>query len=252
MKILLTNDDGINAEGLGHLMAWAGKIGEVTVCAPKGQQSGKSQSLNLQKTFEIKKVDYPGAKEAYYVDSTPADCVRFAFDVLGHFDLVLSGVNCGYNIGDDISYSGTCGAMFDGVFWSSKAIAFSCSFASFDSFPKYIDRIWKEFEEKNLLDKCSLWNVNIPDKVEGIAYTKQGGAYVQDHFYRVEGDLWTQRGYYLEREREEGGYINKEGIGIISDIEAIEKKSMISITPMIIDRTDYNTLKSIKDEDVVL
>ena len=142
--------------------------------------------------------------------------------------------------------------MFDGVFWSSKAIAFSCSFASFDSFPKYIDRIWKEFEEKNLLDKCSLWNVNIPDKVEGIAYTKQGGAYVQDHFYRVEGDLWTQRGYYLEREREEGGYINKEGIGIISDIEAIEKKSMISITPMIIDRTDYTTLKSIKDEDIVL
>ena len=102
------------------------------------------------------------------------------------------------------------------------------------------------------MDKCSLWNVNIPDKVEGITYTKQGGAYVQDHFYRVEGDLWTQRGYYLEREREEGGYINKEGIGIISDIEAIEKKSMISITPMIIDRTDYTTLKSIKDEDIVL
>ena len=204
MRILATNDDGIYAEGFRHLVSWAQKIGEVTVCAPKGQQSGKSQSLNLHSSFEVKKVEYPGAVEAYYVDSTPADCVRFAFDVLGHFDLVLSGVNCGYNIGDDIAYSGTCGAMFDAAFWSSKAIAFSCSFSSFDSFPKYINRVWECFESNNLLEKADLWNVNFPDIVEGITFTRQGGAYVQDHFHRVEGDIWTQRGYYIDKERENG------------------------------------------------
>lgn len=251
MRILLTNDDGIYAEGFKHLVSWAKNIGDVTICAPKGQQSGKSQSLNLHNKFEVKKVDYPGIKEAYYVDSTPADCVRFAFDVLGHFDLVFSGVNCGFNVGDDIAYSGTCGAMFDAAFWSSKAIAFSCSFTSFESFPKYINKIWECFERLHLLDKADLWNVNIPDSVEGICFTKQGGAYVQDHFYKVEGDLWTQRGYYIDKEREKQGLINAEGKDVDSDIYVIEKKNMISITPMIIDRTDYKTLSELNGEDLV-
>ncbi len=251
MRILLTNDDGIYAEGFKHLVTWASKIGDVTICAPKGQQSGKSQSLNLHNMFEVKKVDYPGVKDAYYVDSTPADCVRFAFDVLGHFDLVLSGVNCGYNIGDDIAYSGTCGAMFDAAFWESKAIAFSCSFTSFDSFPKYIDKVWEVFERMSLLDKSDLWNVNFPDVVEGITFTKQGGAYVQDHFHRVEGDMWTQRGYYIDKEREKEGKANAIGKDMDSDIFAVEKRNLISITPMIVDRTDYRALEEIKGESIV-
>ena len=252
MRILATNDDGIFAEGFKHLVSWATKIGEVTICAPKGQQSGKSQSLNLHSSFEVKKVEYPGVEEAYYVDSTPADCVRFAFDVLGHFDLVLSGVNCGYNIGDDIAYSGTCGAMFDAAFWNSKAIAFSCSFSSYDSFPKYIDRVWECFESFKLLEKADLWNVNFPDTVEGIAFTRQGGAYVQDHFHRVDGDLWTQRGYYIDKERENEGKLNAENKTHDSDIYAVEKKNMISITPIVVDRTDYRALGEVKNKNIIL
>ena len=236
MRILVTNDDGIEAKGIRLLAEWASRIGDVTVCAPKGQQSGKSQSLSLHMKFEVKKVDFPGVKEAYYVDSTPADCVRFAFDVLGHFDLVLSGVNYGYNIGDDVAYSGTCGAMFDAAFWNSKGIAFSCSFNTFDSFPQSIDKVWECFEKNQLLSKCDLWNVNFPDKVEGISFTSLGRAYVQDHFYRVEGDMWEQKGYYSDEEYAFG-----------SDIRAVEKERKISITPMKVDRTEYSVLKELKD-----
>ena len=87
MKILLTNDDGIDAEGLRVVADWAKNLGHVTVCAPKVQQSGKSHAINIYTPFEIKKVDYEGADEAYAVDSSPADCVRFA----GENGIAVSG-----------------------------------------------------------------------------------------------------------------------------------------------------------------
>ena len=106
MKILLTNDDGIGAKGISVLANWAKRLGEVTVIAPKSEQSGKSHGINIHSEMEIKAVDFPGAARAFAVDSTPADCVRFALLGLGEkFDLVLSGINCGLNIGTDIVYS---------------------------------------------------------------------------------------------------------------------------------------------------
>ena len=104
----------------------------------------------------------------------------------------------------------------------------------------------------NLLEKADLWNVNFPDIVEGITFTRQGGAYVQDHFHRVEGDIWTQRGYYIDKERENEGKLNAVNKGADSDIYAVEERNMISITPMIVDRTDYLALESLKDKSFVL
>ena len=111
MKICITNDDGIYSEGLQRLVAWARKLGEVHVYAPKVEQSAKSPAVEIHKAFEAKPAAVTGAVKAWAVDSTPADCVRFA--VLGQkerFDLVISGVNRGLNIGQDIMYSGTCSA----------------------------------------------------------------------------------------------------------------------------------------------
>ena len=106
MKILVTNDDGIFTDGIIGLAKWAKKLGNVTVIAPKVEQSGKSHSITLGKPYEILKVDYPEDIEAYSVDSTPADCVRFAYLGLNRkFDLVLSGINQGMNLGNDIAYS---------------------------------------------------------------------------------------------------------------------------------------------------
>ena len=94
MKILITNDDGIQSPVLPLLAEWAKKLGEVTVAAPKVEQSGKSQAINFLHPVEITTVDLVDGVTAYAVDSTPADCVRFG--VLGlnqKYDLILSGIN---------------------------------------------------------------------------------------------------------------------------------------------------------------
>ena len=102
MRILLTNDDGIDAPGLRALADWASTIGDVTVSAPKVQQSGKSHAINIYTPFEIKKTDYDGVDEAYSVDSTPADCVRWGtIGLKRQYDLIMSGVNKGLNMGED-------------------------------------------------------------------------------------------------------------------------------------------------------
>ena len=96
MRICITNDDSIHGEGLLILANWAKKLGEVTIVAPKEQQSGKSHSIEFHHGFTVEKVSHPSGVEAYTVDSTPADCVRIALLALKKpFDLLLSGINCG-------------------------------------------------------------------------------------------------------------------------------------------------------------
>ena len=153
MKILIVNDDGINAEGIKHLVNWAKTKGEVSVFAPKVQQSGKSHSIEIHGGYEVKKVDIFDGVEAYSVDSTPADCVRIAtLGMKKKFDLVLSGINCGYNLGEDIHYSGTVGACYEAAKCGIKAIAISTSFTTFDNAVKNLDRVFEEIQkpEKDL------------------------------------------------------------------------------------------------------
>ena len=126
MRILITNDDGIQGEGLLHLVKWAQKLGEVVVAAPKVEQSAKSHSIQIHECFEVKKVDYLPGVTAYSVDSAPADCVRIlTLGMHEKFDLVLSGINRGLNVGSDIMYSGTVAAVFEASNLGMKAIAVS-------------------------------------------------------------------------------------------------------------------------------
>ena len=114
MRILITNDDGIGSPVLPALAVWASHLGEVTVIAPKVEQSGMSHAIDFTRPIEIKRVDIGEGIRAFSMDSTPADCVRYA--VMGmkeHFDLVISGINRGLNLGADIVYSGTIGAIFE-------------------------------------------------------------------------------------------------------------------------------------------
>ena len=190
MRILLVNDDGINAEGLKYLVDWAKTKGEVCVFAPKVQQSGKSQSIEIHGSYEVKKVDIFDGIEAYSVDSTPADCVRIA--VLGmkkKFDLVISGINCGPNLGGDIHYSGTVGACFEAAQSGIKAMAVSAAFNSFDNAVKNIDRVFNEIQSKRMFDFAEILNVNFPEKGDEILITKMGPAIYSDEFEFLENDM---------------------------------------------------------------
>ena len=99
MRILITNDDSISSSVLPRFVKWAMGLGEVTVVVPKHEQSGKSQAIDFRNAVEVKRVDLVEGCEAYTVDSTPADCVRFAVTGLKReYDVVFSGINCGYNL----------------------------------------------------------------------------------------------------------------------------------------------------------
>ena len=183
MKILLVNDDGIEAQGLKHLVDWAKTKGEVYVFAPKIQQSGKSHSIEIHNGYEVKKVDIFDGVECYSVDSTPADCVRIA--ILGMKkkpDLVISGINCGFNVGEDVHYSGTVGACFEAARLGYKTMAVSTCFSSFDNAVKQIDRVFNEITKRKMLDYADILNVNIPENGEEILITRMGPAIYTDNF----------------------------------------------------------------------
>ena len=165
--ILITNDDGYSAEGIRALALWAKKLGEVTVIAPKVEQSGKSHAIDFTRPIEIKEVnEIPGVRTVY-VDSTPADCVRYA--ILGEgekYDLVLSGINRGVNMGVDLVYSGTCGAIFEAGRLGHKGIAFSAYYdTNFEAEAKELDTIWSFIEKNDLLAENDLYNINIPNVI---------------------------------------------------------------------------------------
>ncbi len=237
MKILLTNDDGIDAEGLRVVADWATLIGDVTVCAPKVQQSGKSHAINIYTPFEIKKVDYPGTTEAYSVDSSPADCVRFGTIGLDrHYDLVLSGINKGLNMGEDVMYSGTAGAIFEACTRGMKGIALSTHVGSFDTARKWIDKVYQFIIENKMFNCCDILNVNIPEEVKGFRITTQGGPFYTDSFQEVEKDMWKQTGYCVHN--------NAHDPAIDSDATI---DGYITITPLTIERTNYKAYEILKD-----
>lgn len=183
MKILIVNDDGIYAEGIKHLVDWAKTKGEVCVFAPRVQQSGKSLSIEIRNGYEVKRVDAFDGIEAYSVDSTPADCVRIA--ILGmnkQFDLVLSGINHGFNLGADIQYSGTVGACFEAAKSGTRAVAFSTDVTSFDNAVNNLDRVFDEIQRRKMLEVASVLNVNIPASGDEILVTRVGAKIFSDRF----------------------------------------------------------------------
>lgn len=195
MRILITNDDGIDTLGIKLLAQWAKKLGEVTVVAPKVEQSAKSHAIELIKQIEIKKVPFMDGVRAFSMDSTPADCVRYG--VLGlkeKFDLVLSGVNKGVNVGVDVVYSGTCGAVFEAARLGLKGLAFSAFPDGQEKAAKYFDEVYKYIQDNHLLDENPIYNINIPYESKGVRMTYEGSQYFSDDFVQVAKDTYIQAG----------------------------------------------------------
>ena len=226
MRILITNDDSISSPVLLPLAKWAQKLGEVEVFAPKVEQSGKSHGIELHKAFEVKKVEFDGI-EAYTVDSTPADCVRFA--VLGlhrQYDLVLSGINKGLNIGYDVIYSGTAGAIFEAAALGIPAVALSTDPKSFEPALEQLDTVLDFFRKNRLMEKCDLYNVNFPLEYKGIRITRQGGPFYSDDFEPIGNDLYLPKGKQV--------YEDAHDYTVDTDAAL---HGYVSITPMTMGRT---------------
>ena len=179
MNILISNDDGIRAEGIARLAAAALPFGRVYVAAPQSQCSGMSQKLTIRGTLAVEQADFPVPVEAAWaVGGTPADCVKAAVKALVPCrpDVVLTGVNQGWNAGLDIAYSGTVAAAIEAVLNGIPAIAFSAQHdGSYDVTDRYILDIARELLAAPLAPG-EIWNVNFPgcplDEFKGILHER--------------------------------------------------------------------------------
>lgn len=165
-KILITNDDGIDADGIIRLAKAATKFGEVTVVAPDGQRSAMSHSINLRHAIDLYPVDFPvrGVK-AYASTGTPADCVRVGhLNIMkGETDVLFSGINKGYNCATDVQYSATCGAAFEGTFQKIPSFAFSEGFSECTEVTdKYLEKIIEEVIDRDP-GEMTIMNINFPE-----------------------------------------------------------------------------------------
>ena len=237
MRILITNDDSVSASQLLPLIKWCSKLGDVTTVVPKFEQSGKSHGIELHKPFAVEEVELEPGIRVWTVDSTPADCVRFA--LLGlkqEFDLVISGINKGFNVGLDIMYSGTVGAVYEAVALGIPAIAFSTSVKAYDTAIASMDRIWEFFRKHKLMEKSNLYNVNIPVDPQGIRVTRQGGPYYTDDFPQVGENLYAPKGRCIHENR---GDLTVDTDAVVS--------GYISVMPMCLCRSDMPLFEQLKD-----
>jgi len=240
-KILITNDDGIHAEGLSALESAMAEIGDVYVVAPESEMSGASHSLTLARPLRIRQID----DTHWSVDGTPTDCVTLALNqILAPFfrpDICVSGINPGANMGDDASYSGTVAGAMEATILSVPGLAFSLAAYRSHDFTESA-AVARNVTERVLaegLPEGILLNINVPKGVpRGIRITKQGFKSARP----VISELIDPRGkpYYWIGEVREG--FRAEGG---TDFEAVDE-GLVSITPMKADLTSYEAMEALR------
>ncbi len=246
MRILLTNDDGINAPGLASLERIARTVSEdVWIVAPETDQSGTSHSLTMRRPLRIRQIE----ERRFAIDGTPTDCVLLALQVVlkdSRPDLVLSGVNRGFNIGEDVHYSGTVSAAMEATIFNLPAVAFSqacrrdaqVNWATAERFgAEVLSRLLSNGWAENVFV-----NVNFPDRapeeVQGIQVATLGKRKLGDEIVeRVDprGEPYVWIGGLTATE------INKEG----TDVAAIHR-GFITVTPVTMDMTHRASLASLR------
>ncbi|HEY3571286.1 MAG TPA: 5'/3'-nucleotidase SurE [Thermoanaerobaculia bacterium] len=175
-RILITNDDGIFSQGIRRLASALGEIAEVLVVAPDREQSAMGHALTLSRPLRMQKIE----ERWYAVDGTPTDCVNLGVLALMKDhppDLVCSGINFGLNLGDDVTYSGTVSATFEGTLLGIPSVAFSQEVGegfSFDAAAAFARRLI-EILEGEALPRDLLLNVNVPaGPIQGVSFTRLG------------------------------------------------------------------------------
>lgn len=229
-KILITNDDGILSEGLKALTEEIYKITpNILLVAPAKEQSAVSHSMTIRRGLTLKKVDSLYLNiPTYTLDGTPSDCVKVAYHYLNyHPDYVISGMNNGFNLGDDILYSGTVAACFEASLLNVKSIAFSCAVGQFET-KKYIKKVIDYIDNSSELSKKMLLNVNIPLSPIGIKITKQGKNPYNTSYLLKDGMLYVEGNSIADK------ISQAENADVLAT-----SKGYISITPLTIDRTEY-------------
>ncbi len=241
--ILVTNDDGIQSKGIIQLSKALREIGDVFTVAPAVEQSAVAHSLTLHRPLRVEKIK----KNVYAVDGTPADCIHLAVNTILREKprLIVSGINKGGNLGDDIIYSGTVSAAFEGTLLGIPSFAISLVSRSqfrFDVAARFALRMARCILERGLPKKTFL-NINVPNldekKIKSYQITHQGKLIHNGDGVVEKIDPRGRKYYWIG-----GGQLLFEKGGN-TDVEAVSK-SCISITPLNLDLTRYSSIRELK------
>ncbi|GAC1649770.1 MAG: 5'/3'-nucleotidase SurE [Gemmatimonadaceae bacterium] len=243
MRFLLSNDDGIHARGLELLARAAEPLGEVTIVAPDREQSATSHSLTLHHPLRAAQ----RGERRFQIDGTPTDCVLLAVEALmpARPDFVLSGINHGQNMGEDVLYSGTVAAAMEGLSLGIPSVALSYAGGDLRTDVTLLDEHLAEVT--NLLATITslprfpsdtLLNVNLPPvgggPVKGVKLTRLGRRVYSNSIAPMK-DPWGREIYWIG-----GGSMTWTG-GADSDFQAV-KDGFISVTPLHLDLTHHHVL----------
>ena len=246
-KILITNDDSFEAKGLEVLREAIKDLGEIYIVAPAHPKSACSHSLTITKPLRFIKID----KNFYKLDDgTPSDCIFLSFEEVfqgNKPDLIISGINHGANMGEDITYSGTAGGAMEGALHSIPSIAISQVLKSFDEIPSELNweqtkNITRKIVKQILKNKITIphrhiLNINIPNtkKIKGVKTTKLGYRFYQNNTHahiNPRGEKYYWIGLHPLAFKEEKG----------TDFDAV-KNGYVSITPIKLDMTSDIEIK---------
>jgi 5'-nucleotidase len=261
MRVLLTNDDGIDAEGLQCLRRALLSVPgvDVRVIAPDGNRSAMARSITIRRPLWVQEIDFADGTVGYATDGTPVDCVRLA--ALGliddwHPEMVVSGINHGSNIGDDITYSGTVAAALEaivlglpGIAVSQQSSAMELDFRLSESFDfsaaaAFTARLVDDLESVPL-PEATLLNVNFPGcPPDGIEVARLGRRYYRDELELVEQSEPRRRRYRVYGEAADAEQEERD-----TDVAAIAARR-VAVTPLHFDLTHHEGVAALMTHDL--
>ncbi|HEX2016396.1 MAG TPA: 5'/3'-nucleotidase SurE [Solirubrobacteraceae bacterium] len=259
MRVLLTNDDGIDAAGLQALRRQLRTVPgiELAVIAPDGNRSATARSITTRRPLWVEEVDFGDGSVGYATDGTPVDCVRFArLGLIEGFtaDVVVSGINHGSNLGDDITYSGTVAAAFEAIILGLPGIAVSQQSSAremdfrlgadfrFETAATFVAKIVAELEEVPY-PEGTLLNINVPaGDPTGVEVTRLGKRIYRDEL-KLSEEQGVRRRYWIYGA--DPGFHDEPG----TDLAAVAA-GRIAVTPIHFDLTDVEGIDALARADL--
>lgn len=246
MRILITNDDGINSYGIHMLIKEIERDNEVIVAAPSGQRSACGHSITINKPIVVREVKLEGIKSrTFAVDGTPADCTKIAMEKLvdGKIDYVISGVNYGLNIGTDVIYSGTVSAAIESSIYKIPSIAVSMDIRNgndgYEIAAKYANDVLNK-AQKNLLRDDLVLNVNVPyfgdRKIQGVKVCSLGNRVYTDCYIQTITKE-DEMAFELKGEAKDNEVENTDVFYI--------NRGYVTVTPLHYDLTNFKILDEV-------
>lgn len=249
LNILIANDDGIWAAGIRALADALSEVADIYVCAPDSQRSAAGHGMSMNKPLYAEEVEYKGAKKAYAISGTPADCVKLGLNLLAKdgvkIDMVYSGINMGSNVGTDIIYSGTVAAAIEGAMYGYPSVAVSVDSheaTHFELACKLAVNACKNAYSK--IEPGVVLNINTPDlpedEIKGVKFTSMG---IREYYERFDEktDESGKTQYWYGGDR-----VIYEGLPLDIDVIA-NQEGYASVSPLQFNLTAYNCIDEIKE-----